>query len=62
MRYMLKTNIIFVQMYINDSKETIEMFKDDPQSFNVYHEGFKSQVSKWPVNPLDLVVSWIKTK
>ncbi|KAB7499831.1 Ribosomal RNA-processing protein 8 [Armadillidium nasatum] len=38
------------------------MFKEDPKSFRIYHEGYGQQVSEWPVNPLDLITAWIRKK
>ena len=36
------------------------MFEKDPNLFEVYHQGFSLQMSKWPVNPLDRVVAYVK--
>ncbi|KAL1234297.1 Ribosomal RNA-processing protein [Trichinella spiralis] len=30
--------------------------------FAKYHEGYELQVSKWPVNPLDMLVNWFQKK
>jgi ribosomal RNA-processing protein 8 len=26
-----------------------------------YHEGYRTQVSSWPSNPVDVVIRWLKT-
>lgn len=48
------------QMYTKDGKEALKMFQDDPESFKAYHEGYRQQVEKWPLNPLDLIITSIK--
>ncbi|XP_014219552.1 ribosomal RNA-processing protein 8 [Copidosoma floridanum] len=47
------------QMYNSDSSQSKKFFQDDPQAFYTYHEGYKSQVDKWPVNPLDVIIDSI---
>ncbi|XP_078051703.1 ribosomal RNA-processing protein 8 [Augochlora pura] len=47
-------------MYSSESLESKKYFKDDPDSFTAYHEGYKQQVAQWPVNPLDVIISSIK--
>lgn len=48
------------QMYSSESSETKKYFQDDPQAFYAYHEGYKNQVDRWPVNPLDIIIESIK--
>ncbi|KAK7067035.1 25S rRNA (adenine645-N1)-methyltransferase [Halocaridina rubra] len=50
------------QMYSLDSKNAFQIFSSNRESFQLYHKGFQSQVSKWPVNPLDLIIKWLKNK
>ncbi|MCL4146318.1 UNVERIFIED_CONTAM: hypothetical protein GTU68_045520 [Idotea baltica] len=38
------------------------MFENDPNAFKIYHAGFNTQVEQWPVNPVDVIVSWLKKK
>jgi len=45
------------ELYTKSSGEAWKLFQEDPQSFNVYHKGFKNQVLKWPVNPLDIIIT-----
>lgn len=47
-------------MYSSESTESKKYFKDDPDAFKAYHEGYKQQVAQWPVNPLDVIISSIK--
>ncbi|XP_046654027.1 ribosomal RNA-processing protein 8-like [Daphnia pulicaria] len=45
------------ELYTKSSSEAWELFQEDPQSFDIYHKGFKNQVLKWPVNPLDIIIT-----
>ncbi|KAJ8678686.1 hypothetical protein QAD02_014473 [Eretmocerus hayati] len=47
-------------MYSNESSSTKKFFEDDPQAFYAYHEGYKQQVERWPVNPVDVIIESIK--
>lgn len=48
------------EIYSNDSKKAQNIFKEDPQSYQAYHEGYRIQVSKWPINPLDVIIKSVK--
>ncbi|XP_008190460.2 uncharacterized protein LOC661874 [Tribolium castaneum] len=48
------------QIYSNDSKEAQKIFKEDPDAFKAYHEGYRQQVTKWPLNPLDVIIKSVK--
>lgn len=48
------------QMYSKESSETNKYFQDDPQAFYAYHEGYKHQVERWPVNPIDIIIESIQ--
>ncbi|XP_031836804.1 uncharacterized protein LOC116428828 isoform X2 [Nomia melanderi] len=47
-------------MYNSESIESKKYFKDDPDAFKAYHEGYKQQVAQWPLNPIDIIISSIK--
>lgn len=47
------------QLYTQTGSQSFKMFKKDPEAFKVYHEGFKSQAGKWPVDPLNLIIGSI---
>ncbi len=36
------------------------MFKENPELFTDYHEGYRQQVEKWPKNPLDIIIEELK--
>lgn len=48
------------QLYTQTGNESMKMFEEDNEAFQVYHTGFASQVEKWPVNPVDLAIEFIK--
>ena len=50
------------QLYTNDSKSAQELFAEDEEAFQVYHHGYQAQVSKWPANPVDRAISYVKTR
>lgn len=33
----------------------------DPKLFDVYHQGFREMANKWPTNPLDTFIDYIKS-
>ena len=39
-----------------------EDFTENEEDFEVYHQGFAEQVSKWPKNPNDLILKSLKQK
>ncbi|KAF1843514.1 uncharacterized protein K460DRAFT_288318, partial [Cucurbitaria berberidis CBS 394.84] len=40
-------------LYTKPSKESLDLFKEDPSMFEDYHRGFAQQVEVWPENPVD---------
>jgi ribosomal RNA-processing protein 8 len=49
------------KLYTSTSSIAAKMFKDDPGLFDIYHRGFSAQADKWPFNPLDSVIEYIRT-
>ncbi|XP_066600638.1 ribosomal RNA-processing protein 8 [Prorops nasuta] len=47
------------QLYSFDSSQSKRFFAENPDEFLIYHEGYKRQVAKWPLNPLERVASSI---
>jgi hypothetical protein len=47
------------KLYTTNSSSAFKMFESEPELFDVYHQGFSSQVQKWPVNPVDTMIDWI---
>ncbi|MFH4977950.1 hypothetical protein AB6A40_004659 [Gnathostoma spinigerum] len=50
------------KLYTMTGSEAFKMFLDDPEAFEAYHEGFRSQLKKWPYNPLSGVIQWLRTQ
>ncbi|KAI9358321.1 methyltransferase-domain-containing protein [Zopfochytrium polystomum] len=40
-------------LYTRPSKEAVKMFAEEPETFEIYHQGFRAQVESWPSNPVD---------
>lgn len=49
-------------LYTSSSGEAKRMFRQDPQAFWVYHRGYTAQVQRWPDNPVDKIISFIRLK
>lgn len=47
------------KLYTTNSLSALKMFEVEPELFKIYHQGFSSQVQKWPVNPVDTMIDWI---
>jgi ribosomal RNA-processing protein 8 len=41
------------QLYTTDGQDAFEWFSKAPELFRVYHQGFTTQVTRWPVNPVE---------
>jgi ribosomal RNA-processing protein 8 len=48
------------QMYKTKGSEAQKLFKTDSTAFGAYHEGYRHQISQWPMNPLDRIINGIK--
>lgn len=48
------------QMYKQSGQNSLQDFKDDETAFEAYHEGYRHQVTQWPMNPLDRIIKNIK--
>ncbi|KAE9549503.1 hypothetical protein FO519_007286 [Halicephalobus sp. NKZ332] len=44
------------QLYTMSSKDAVGLFSEDKEAFDVYHKGYRQQVSKWPVNPVSRII------
>jgi ribosomal RNA-processing protein 8 len=49
-------------LYTTPSASSFELFSQNPEFFNEYHEGFRRQVEAWPENPVDGFVQWIRER
>lgn len=48
------------QLYTSSSESALSLVKNQPELFDEYHQGFRSQVQLWPENPVDVFVEQIK--
>eukprot|EP00039_Didymoeca_costata_P008502 m.112866 g.112866 ORF g.112866 m.112866 type:complete len:373 (-) comp14107_c0_seq1:74-1192(-) len=55
-----KFRMLNEKLYTTTGDNAFSMFSEEPNLFDIYHEGFAAQVEKWPVNPVSVVISWIK--
>ncbi|KAG5671908.1 hypothetical protein PVAND_002077 [Polypedilum vanderplanki] len=47
------------QLYTQSSYEAMKIFEEDDTAFSAYHEGYRHQISQWPMNPLDRIIKQI---
>ncbi len=47
------------ELYTTNSALAYKRFQANPELFEQYHEGFRTQVKSWPVNPIDVIHKWI---
>ncbi|XP_043928863.1 ribosomal RNA-processing protein 8 [Protopterus annectens] len=50
------------QLYTSSSHEAKLLFQHDKAAFEIYHRGYTMQVQRWPENPLDRIIQYIKNK
>ena len=55
-----KFRMLNEQLYTTTGDESFETFQSDPELFDVYHQGFREMSDKWPTNPLDTFVDYVK--
>ena len=50
------------QLYTTTGNEALKMFSKDRNLFDIYHRGFTNQVKLWPVNPVNIIIDWLKKR
>lgn len=50
------------QLYTISSQDALSLIKDQPELFDEYHDGFRSQVTSWPENPVDVFAKQIMNR
>ncbi|KAJ1965678.1 25S rRNA (adenine645-N1)-methyltransferase [Dispira parvispora] len=48
------------QLYTTPGHQSFTLFQKQPEIFHDYHRGFRSQVESWPVNPVDVLIDYIR--
>ncbi|XP_062222886.1 ribosomal RNA-processing protein 8-like [Phragmites australis] len=49
------------KLYTCSGQDAFDYFKDDPNLFDVYHSGYHEQMSHWPEQPVNVIISWLKS-
>ena len=49
------------KLYTVPGQESFKLFSQNPEYFQIYHEGFRNQAAQWPINPVDLVAEQLKS-
>ncbi|KAJ3317542.1 25S rRNA (adenine645-N1)-methyltransferase [Blyttiomyces sp. JEL0837] len=49
------------KLYTTPSDEAVKLFKEEPETFQIYHDGFRAQVESWPSNPVDHYIQTLPT-
>ncbi len=47
-------------LYTESSSTSFELFQKQPQLFDAYHNGFRSQASSWPSNPVEDICLYLQ--
>ena len=50
------------QLYTTTGDEAVAMFSNEPNLFDIYHRGFTNQVKRWPINPVNKIIEWLKKR
>ena len=48
-------------LYTTTSNEAFKRFSSKPELYDQYHEGFRTQVEQWPINPVNVIVKWLSS-
>ncbi|KAI4348209.1 hypothetical protein L6164_008960 [Bauhinia variegata] len=48
------------KLYTCTGKEALDYFQEDPSLFDMYHAGYRKQMSNWPEQPVNVIISWLK--
>uniref|UniRef100_A0A0G4HNM4 Uncharacterized protein n=1 Tax=Chromera velia CCMP2878 TaxID=1169474 RepID=A0A0G4HNM4_9ALVE len=49
-------------LYTSGGCAAFRKFQKDPKLFDLYHEGYREQVKKWNVNPVDIVIDRLRRR
>ncbi|XP_067884636.1 ribosomal RNA-processing protein 8-like [Heterodontus francisci] len=50
------------QLYTSSSKEAKRLFTQDKNAFELYHRGFTAQIERWPENPVNRIIQYIRNR
>lgn len=49
-------------MYTATGAQSLKLMKENPNLFQLYHVGYAEQVKRWPSNPLDDIIAFLRTQ
>ncbi|CEG38178.1 ribosomal rna-processing [Plasmopara halstedii] len=55
-----KFRMLNEQLYTTTGTEAYSTYQQDPELFDVYHQGFREMANKWPANPLDTFIEYVR--
>ena len=55
-----KFRMLNESMYTTTGAQAKAMMQKNPDLFRIYHDGYARQVQKWPANPLDVIIRFLK--
>ncbi|XP_041055836.1 ribosomal RNA-processing protein 8 [Carcharodon carcharias] len=50
------------QLYTSSSAEAMKFFTEDKNAFEIYHQGFTAQIERWPENPVNRIIQYIRNR
>ncbi|KAI0523102.1 hypothetical protein KFK09_005492 [Dendrobium nobile] len=50
------------KLYTCSGNEAFHFFKKEPELFDVYHAGYQEQMSRWPEQPINIIIKWLKSR
>ncbi|XP_061845778.1 ribosomal RNA-processing protein 8 isoform X3 [Colius striatus] len=50
------------QLYTSSSRDAARLFQSDPEAFDIYHRGFAQQVGRWPHNPVQRIIRYLRRR
>ena len=48
------------KMYACTGQEALQFFRDEPEAFAEYHEGYREQMMSWPKKPVLQIAEWLR--
>ncbi|RCV07094.1 hypothetical protein SEVIR_1G220400v4 [Setaria viridis] len=48
-------------LYTCSGQDAFDYFQKDPSLFDVYHTGYQEQMSRWPEQPVNVIINWLKS-
>lgn len=48
------------QLYTQSGDASLKMIQEDSSLFDVYHQGFREQVTRWPLVPVDVFIKMLQ--